>query len=320
MTLPRSALISLETTPYYHCISRCVRRAFLMGRDNNGNSFDHRKTWLVERIKFLGNTFAISIAAYAVMSNHYHLVLHADEALTQNWTDDEVQRRWRKLFRGPDMLQRRLNGESLSPQENQQLDQLTSTWRERLCSISWFMYCLNYEIALRANKEEGLTGRFWDGRFKSIALKDEAALLACMAYVDLNPIRAGLADKIADSDYTSIQERIRHAASGLSNSPADLMAFSDSVQRKNGRQVLPFQHHDYLELVDWHSRIKQPCKPGLADAKQPRLLAQLGLSDRQWSLLASEAQKEISSMLHSLKKIASHKRVPKPPTWLESVL
>src|SRR4051794_21912329 len=114
MTRPRSQLVSLDTTPYYHCISRCVRRAFLMGKDKQGNSFDHRKAWLVERIKFLADIFAVDIAAYAVMSNHYHLVLHIDQARANQWDDDEVCRRWGRLYRGPDLLRRHLKGDALA--------------------------------------------------------------------------------------------------------------------------------------------------------------------------------------------------------------
>jgi REP element-mobilizing transposase RayT len=211
MTRPRSQLVSLETTPYYHCICRCVRRAFLMGKDTKGRSFDHRKTWLVQRIKFLGEIFAIDIAAYAVMSNHYHLVLHVDMRRANGWDDDEVCRRWAKLYRGPELLRRYLSGEPLKADEREELNHLVHTWRAHLCNLSRFMACLNYVIALRANKEDGCTGRFWEGRFKSQALRDETALLACMVYVDLNPVRAGIAADLESSDFTSIQDRIRRA-------------------------------------------------------------------------------------------------------------
>jgi hypothetical protein len=80
MTQSRATQVSLVDTPYYHCISRCVRRAFLCGEDKfSGQSFEHRRQWMVERHQFLTSIFTIDTCAYAIMSNHYHLVLHVNE-------------------------------------------------------------------------------------------------------------------------------------------------------------------------------------------------------------------------------------------------
>ncbi len=105
MTRPRSQIISLADTPFYHCESRCVRRAFLCGEDRySGQTFDHRKPWLVDRLALLGEVFAIDLAAYAIMSNHYHVVLHADPARSRLWSRDDVIRRWLRLYKGDPLV------------------------------------------------------------------------------------------------------------------------------------------------------------------------------------------------------------------------
>lgn len=90
MTQSRDTQISLDDTPFYHCYVRCVRRAFLCGDDHcSGGNYDHRKQWIVSGLRFLSYIYAIDICAYAVMSNHYHVVLHVDHERTQDWTQRE---------------------------------------------------------------------------------------------------------------------------------------------------------------------------------------------------------------------------------------
>ena len=181
MTKPRSALVSLSDTPWYHVVCRCVRRAFLCGEDaRTGESYEHRRGWIVERVKQLSGVFAIDVAAYAVMSNHYHIVLRIDAERAKSWSRDEVLRRWTQLFDGPMLVQRLLAGhaEEMDPATLKRIDEWAETYRTRLCDLSWFMRILNETVARQANAEDEVTGRFWEGRFKSQALLDEQAILA----------------------------------------------------------------------------------------------------------------------------------------------
>ena len=81
MAVPRHQLVDPTTPGYYHCITRCVRRAFLCGADPlSGRSFDHRKTWIESRLIELAEIFAVGLYACAVMSNHVHAVAHVEAA------------------------------------------------------------------------------------------------------------------------------------------------------------------------------------------------------------------------------------------------
>ncbi len=264
MTLPRSVLIDPSCTRYYHCVSRCVRRAFLCGKDAvTGFDFEHRRAWIEARLLRLAEVFAIDLCAYAVMSNHYHVVLHLNTDQQAAWTDDEVVRRWRRVHRLPDWLE---------SADEQHVNATIRLWRERLGSISWFMKSVNEPLARLANQEDGCKGRFWEGRFKSQALLDEAAVLKCMAYVDLNPIRAKTAATPEASSHTSIQARIE-------GRDAALAPMAGARQRDDF--FLPITGADYLLLVDYTGRQFRADKRGQIDAELPPIVERLQRSSRR---------------------------------------
>ena len=155
--------------------------------------------------------FALDVWAYAVMSNHYHVVLHLDTAQAASWDLHEAVERWHQLCKGSILSQRFVRGETLDSSELARLSEVAETWRSRLADISWFMRCLNESIAREANLEDQCTGRFWEGRFKPQALQDERVLVARMAYVDPNPVRAKMADTPEASGHTSVKRRIEAA-------------------------------------------------------------------------------------------------------------
>ena len=148
MTAARKTQIHIETTPYYHCISRCVRRAFLCGKDSfSGRSYEHRKQWIVDRVKQLSGIFAIDVCAYSVLGNHYHLVLRVNNQEALQWSTDEVMDRWCSLFTGHTLVVRYRAGESLSQAERDTVSDIVNERRKRLMEISWFMRCMNESIA-----------------------------------------------------------------------------------------------------------------------------------------------------------------------------
>jgi REP element-mobilizing transposase RayT len=281
MPQPRYRLVDTQTTPYYHCVSRCVRRAFLFGFDRKtGKSFDHRKQWILDRIKTLSSVFAIDVCAFAIMSNHFHLVLYVDTERARQWSADEVIERWLRLYKGPSVVHRFQAGTRLNQLEQDALDSIVETWRVRLFDLSWYMRCLNEAIARMANKEDNCTGRFWEGRYRSQALLDEAALVSCMAYVDLNPIRAGKSTSLAGSEFTSIKERLEAFATNPEPKPNWLVPLAG--EKTSSIHVLPIQQTDYFALVDWTGRAVRLDKRGAIPANVESVLLKLGVDRGRW--------------------------------------
>jgi REP element-mobilizing transposase RayT len=309
MPKPRKTLILLEETPYYHCVSRCVRRAFLCGIDSlTGKSYEHRRQWIVDRIKQLADIFAIDCCAYSVMQNHYHVILHVDTERAKAWSEQEVIDRWERLFSLPVIVQRYLAHEPISQAERDTVSELLTKWRIRLHDISWFMRCINEPIARQANKEDGCSGRYWEGRYKSQALLDEKALAACMAYVDLNPVRAGMAETPEESEYTSIKDRIHELKTkpepaGDTNTPSGLHPFA-GYPRKDIPRGLPFRLKDYLDLIDWSGRAILENKRGYIPENQPPILERLQIDPKHWLYVTQHFESRFKGLVgasHALK-------------------
>ena len=286
MAVARKKQVSLIDTPYYHCISRCVRRAFLCGEDKvTGRSFEHRRAWVEDKLLSLVDFFAIDVCAYAVMSNHSHLVLYVDEDKAKSWSTTEVINRWQQLFKGTLLTQQYSRGDELIAPLKAMVEQTAQVYRQRLTDISWFMRVLNEGIARQANREDNCTGCFWEGRFKSQALLDEAAIISCMAYVDLNPVRAKIATTPEQSDYTSIKQRIKAAIQG--KQAGKLLNFIGD-EHKDQPKGLPFNIEDYLELIDLTGRCIRAEKCGYIEENQPEILDRLNISAENWLTLTTQ--------------------------------
>jgi len=208
-----------------------------------------------------------------------------------------VAERWCELFRGPDVVLNWMKGRTLDAAQLELVQQYIELWRRRLADLSWFMRCLNEAIARMANKEDGCTGRFWEGRFKSQALLDERALLACMAYVDLNPIRAAIARTPEQSEFTSIKERFDNPQT------PHLRPFSGSTDDAQG---LPFTLHSYLELVDWAGRVTRPDKRGFIPPALPLIVTRLGMDPKHLArfLAAKQSFPRAIGPVEQMRKLA----------------
>ncbi|MDO6721159.1 transposase [Psychrosphaera sp. 1_MG-2023] len=314
MALARHKQVSIIATPYYHCISRCVRRAYLCGVDKTtGVNYEHRRIWVEKRLLELPKIFAIEVCAYAVMHNHTHSLLHVKTDQAESWTTLEVLWRWHQIFKGTVLTRKyaKDGAQSLTKTEQEAVIATAEVYRGRLSCISWFMRVLNEGIARKANREDNCTGRFWEGRFKSQALLDNSAILACMVYIDLNPLRAGVCKTLGDSKYTSIFHKLNAASTGKTFSKLKIFSKNDSSD-------FTLDTIAYIDLV----QNTADCFIDKLNDKTARaihensLLGQLGFENTKWLELTNSFEEFFrgpvgcESSITKYAKLQNHKRRP----------
>ena len=250
MGYARSKLVAKDGSGFFHCMSRCVRQSFLCGlHRESGQSFEHRRKWIEDRILLASKSYSVAICAYAVMSNHFHVVLEVDGQAPNSWSALEVAQRWLQVFPGPKQVMSNPSRRAKFIAEITEDSERIAELRSRLGSISWFMRSINEPIARMANQEENKKGRFWEGRFKCQALLDNKAVLSCMAYVDLNPIRAGKATSLSESNFTSISKRRIAYEKARPSEPLSTPLQPISSSLATGSFGLSAAQ--YIELVEW---------------------------------------------------------------------
>jgi hypothetical protein len=305
----RTEICASDEIQAFHLINRCVRRTFLCGKDRrSGKDYSHRKEWIRERLEELAGIFGIDVMAFAVLSNHLHVVVRTRPDVVKAWSDEEVALRWWRLF----PQRRNTDGTPAEPTEFE-LNAIRNDKsglkekRSRLKDISWFMRCVAEPIARRGNKDDNVTGRFWEGRFRAQLLLDEMAIAACMAYVDLNPIRAGISATPETSDFTSVKERIEDRAAAAEVATPDAqdvriehgekagwlapIALAPSRQKVREKQTarrasnkgcLSMTLDQYLKLLDWTGRQIRKDKVGAISAECAPVLDRLDCSAETW--------------------------------------
>ncbi len=306
--LARASHFTPDELAIIHVWNRVVRRCFLFGDDSvTGKNYDHRKVWIEELIKHQATVFAIDVLAFSIMSNHFHLVLRTRPDVVETWDDTEVARRWLMLC----PRRRGADGIAMEPTEPElnsirtDRDKLKKI-RSRLSDVSWWMRLMCQKIAQRSNAEEELVGKFWESRFHAVRILDDAALLACAAYVDLNPIRAAMAELLEESDHTSVQRRIATMKENAADSkrtrsdsflaPLTIDELRDALgpcpntcgERASNKGFLAMSIESYIELLDWTARQIIPGKRGSTPAEAPSILERLQLDAQVWCELVSD--------------------------------
>jgi len=315
MRKPRSEIILKNQPGLYHCRSVCVRRAFICGYDSyTGTDFSHRKAWIVNRLKTLVASYNIKIASYSIQSNHYHITVKTNPSGVEKWSPQEIIDRWFRIHPN-----HKIYGKDGIP-KGRDLERLVTSkvlvelYRQRLGDLSWFMADLNSFIAVKANNEEDISGQFWDGRFRCRRLLDEAAVIQCMGYVDLNSIRNGQAERLEDCDFSSIQDRVlAHGArlklDKLEKEPAQLKNLVESraeiIDCKKNAQIDSwlcslsklFSHwgnepsseygisdEEYIDLVEFTGRQirKEKGKSGHIPMRMVTTLKRLEIDANKW--------------------------------------
>jgi hypothetical protein len=235
----RSELFLPHEVSICHVVQRCVRRMFLAGLDDEtGKDYTYRREWIRQRLEKLASVFAIDVLTYAILSNHLHVVIRNRPDVVKTWSDKEVALRWLQIFPGKRIEEQLGNPTQADVDSLANDSEKLEAIRSRFSDISWFMRAISEPIARRANSEEKCTGAFWEGRFKAQRLLDEAGLLACCMYVDLNPIRAAMVESIEDSLFSSAYDRLK-ASHRDTHSATHFTRRAELVECEDGEFEMP---------------------------------------------------------------------------------
>src|SRR6056297_1115569 len=267
----------------YHCFNRTTRRSYLHGVDPlTGVDHSHRREWFRARMKFLIEKFCLDLLSYAIRPNHWHCVIRNRHDLVEQMSDRQVAIRWLSIT-----SRKPTRGNKGGKIRECEIDAILSepehvkALRVRLSDISWFVKLMCQTVARKCNIEDECTGHFFEERFKLNALEEQEHVLACMAYVDLNPLKAHLVDSLDDpSAMVSIRERLET----LDGSAVDTSDWLSPIELFGEADGLPVAVVNDLTLEEVQERRRQMekdlgCVP-MTFASYVNLLWQLAIQAR----------------------------------------
>ena len=210
MTVRRSDVFRPGDEGIYHCGSRCVRRGWLMGDDPlTGKNHNRRRRWALLRLSLMCQAFSIDLLFFAILANHFHVVLRTMPRLAKRWPDREVARRWLMVFPG----KRTEDPLGVEPADEdigrlaRNKDEIKKI-RRRLSDISWWHRAFKEPLSRLANAEDGCSGAFWESRVWCRLVEGREGLFAVGLYNDLNLLRAGQCADPWATPYCSIGMRV----------------------------------------------------------------------------------------------------------------
>ena len=306
MTTARREIVDVAVTRWYHCISKCVRSAFLMADDAGKD----RKQWIEDRLQLLAAHFSVAVGGFAVMDNHLHVLCRLDPDAAKTWSATDVVRRWMAIYPPAELDLDDTKIVNMWVDHQAKDARRVEIYRDRLSNLGWFMKALKEPLSRLCNRADGCRGTFWEARYKSIAILDTEALLATCAYIDLNPVAAGIAEVPEKSQHTSIKQRVEHAkhcdklealkaarlgsvagskAAGNFEQSHWLVPVEDRRQLAGGRNsnaregmLDSFSLGSYLLLVEYTGRLFRNGKARINDGVKD-ILDRLGTSVEYWN-------------------------------------
>ena len=253
MRIRRTILVDPKRGQFFHVVSRVVDRRFIFG--------EKEKTLFMRFMRQYEGFTGVQVVSYCLMSNHFHLLLYVPPR-PDVIPEEEVMRRMKCLYSKDQIKEflsqlEELEGESFQKQREEFLDK----FRIRMFNLSQFVRELKLRFSKYFNAFNDRKGTLWEERFRCSLIEGKPnALMNTAAYIELNPVRAGLVNHPKEYRWCSYSEALtggesaRRGIIGLATGMNLPLSYSEAIVR-------------YQEFFKFRSRIQEGKKRGIVSEK-----------------------------------------------------